>query len=48
MQAKAGLQTDQLSKEFRRMRIIRSENITEYPAWYAPEKMPLVFFIAEK
>ena len=45
---KAGLQTEMLAKDFSRMSIIRNENLTEYPAWYLPEKVPLVFFVAEK
>ena len=45
---KVGLQTEQMAKDFARMRILRNDNVTENPAWYAPVKMPLVFFIAEK
>ena len=45
---KAGLQTAQLAKQFGSLRIIRNENVTDYPAWYIPEQVPLVFFIAEK
>lgn len=45
---KAGLQTEQLAKQFGRLRIIRNELVAEFPAWYRPERMPLVFFVAEK
>jgi hypothetical protein len=45
---KVGLQTEQLSKQFSRMRIIRNELVSDYPAWYVPERVPLVFFVAEK
>jgi 2-polyprenyl-3-methyl-5-hydroxy-6-metoxy-1,4-benzoquinol methylase len=45
---KVGLQTEQLAGQFARMRIIRNELLTEYPAWYVPERVPLVFFVAEK
>lgn len=43
-----GLQTEQLAKQFASLRIIRNETVTDYPAWYIPEQVPLVFFIAEK
>ena len=45
---KVGLQTEQLAKQFGRMRILRNELVTDYPAWYVPERVPLVFFVAEK
>ena len=45
---KAGLQTEMLATDFSRMRIIRNENLTEYPAWYQTQRVPLAFFIAEK
>jgi hypothetical protein len=45
---KAGFQTEVLAKQFRRMRILRNEMIEEHPAWYEPERVPLVFFVAEK
>jgi SAM-dependent methyltransferase len=44
----AGFQTEVLAKQFSRMRILRNETIEEYPAWYLPERVPLVFFVAEK
>jgi SAM-dependent methyltransferase len=45
---KVGLKTEVLAKEFSRMQILRNLNISEYPAWYKPERTPLVFFVAEK
>jgi 2-polyprenyl-3-methyl-5-hydroxy-6-metoxy-1,4-benzoquinol methylase len=45
---KAGFQTEMLAEQFSRMRILRNETIEEYPAWYVPERVPLVFFVAEK
>ena len=45
---KAGFQTEMLAKQFSRMRILRNETIEEYPAWYVPERVPLVFFVGEK
>jgi hypothetical protein len=30
------------------MRIIRNELVSDYPAWYVPERVPLVFFVAEQ
>lgn len=44
----AGFQADVLAKQFSRLRILRNEMIEEYPAWYVPERVPLVFFVAEK
>lgn len=37
-----------LAKQFGRMSILRNETIEEYPAWQVPERVPLVFFVAEK
>ena len=45
---KFGLQTEQLAKEFGQMLILKNENVDDYPAWYLPEKVPLVRFVAEK
>ena len=45
---KVGLQTEMLAKDFGRMHIIRNENLTEFPAWYQPQRVPLAFFVAEK
>ena len=45
---KLGLQTEILAKDFSRMRIIRNENLTEFPAWYQTQRVPLAFFVAEK
>ena len=45
---KAGFQTERLAKDFAQMRIIRNETVTDHPAWYVQEKLPLVRFVAEK
>lgn len=43
-----GFQTEELARAFSGLRILQNERTEDHPAWYLPEKVPLVRFVAEK
>jgi SAM-dependent methyltransferase len=44
----AGYQSEQLARQFARLRMLRNETVSDHAAWYVQEKVPLVRFVAEK